>query len=217
VIAAGILVYREHRSTGVIALLQRSFDYARIREKRWYVPAVLLLPGVYAATYGVMRAMGLPLPTVHVPVLAALLWFLGYFVAGQCEELGWSGYALDPLLARWNALGASFLLGAVWVVFHLVPLLQGHRAPEWIAWWTLATVALRVLYTWLYNNTGGSVFATVMFHATGNLAQIGPFLNFGPGGYPLEAQRIAALLFVAVAIVVTVAWWPRTLARTRTA
>jgi hypothetical protein len=212
VIAAAILVYREHGAAGVVALLRRSFDSARIRERRWYVPAVLLLPGVYAATYGVIRAMGLPLPPVHVPVLGVLAWFFGYFIAGQCEELGWSGYALDPLQARWTALGAGLLLGSVWAAFHLVPLIQAHRSLEWIAWWALATVPLRVLYTWLYNNTGGSVFATVLFHATGNVAQIGPFLDFGPGGYPLEAQRIAALLLAAGAVVVTIIWGPRTLA-----
>jgi membrane protease YdiL (CAAX protease family) len=216
VIAASLLVYRENGAAGVAALLRRAFDVARIRVKKaWYIPIVLLLPGIYAATYGVMRLVGLPLPAAQFPVFAALGWFLAYFIAGQCEELGWSGYALDPLQDRWSALGASLLLGAVWVAFHLVPLLQAHRAPEWIAWWSLATVALRVLYTWLYNNTGGSVFATVVFHTTGNLAQIGPFLNFGPGGYPLEAQRIAALLLAAVAVMVTVFWGPRTLARFR--
>ena len=81
----------------------------------------------------------------------------------------------------------------------------------------MSAVALRVLYTWLYNNTGRSVFATVVFHATGNLAQIGPFLDFGPGGYPLEAQRIAALLFVVAAVVATIAWGPCTLERNQVA
>jgi membrane protease YdiL (CAAX protease family) len=162
-----------------------------------------------------MRALGMPLPTVHVPLLAGMVWFLGYFIAGQCEELGWSGYALDPLQARRSALKASFLLGVVWVAFHLVPLLQAHRALEWIAWWSLATLALRVLFTWLYNNTGGSVFATVLFHASGNLAQIGPFLDFGPEGYPLTAQRISTLLILATATVIIVVWGPRTLARNR--
>ena len=91
VVAAAILAHREGGTAGLTALLGRSFDYARIREKCWYIPAVLLLPGVYAATYGVMRAKGLPLPSVQFPVLAVVAWFLGYFVAGQCEELGWSG------------------------------------------------------------------------------------------------------------------------------
>ena len=61
VIAAAILVYRDRGATGVIALLRRSFDYERIGAKVWYVPAILMLPGIYAATYGVMHLMGLPL------------------------------------------------------------------------------------------------------------------------------------------------------------
>jgi membrane protease YdiL (CAAX protease family) len=216
VIAAAILLYRDLGTTGVVALLRRSFDYERIRAKVWYVPTILLLPGIYAATYWVMHAIGLPLPAVQVQALTALGWFLGYFIAGQCEELGWSGYALDPLQAHWTALGASLMLGAVWVAFHVVLLVQSQRTWQWIAWWALATLALRVLYTWLYNNTGGSVFATALFHATGNFTQIGPFLDFGPGGFPLDAQRIAALLLAAGAVVITVIWGPRTLTRPTT-
>jgi membrane protease YdiL (CAAX protease family) len=215
VIAASLLRFCEDGTPGVAGLLRRSFDYQRIRAKVWYVPTVLLLPGIYAATYGVMRALGLPLPTVRVPLLAAAVWFLGYFIAGQCEELGWSGYALDPLQARWTALAASLIIGTISVAFHLVPLVQAHRTLGWIAWWSLTALALRVLFTWIYNNTGGSVFATVLFHATGNLAQIGPFLDFGPGGYPLVAQRIAALLIAATAVLVAIAWGPRTLRRSQ--
>jgi membrane protease YdiL (CAAX protease family) len=215
-IAAAILLYRDLGTAGVLALLRRSFDYERIRARVWYVPTILLLPGIYAATYWLMNVIGLPLPAVQVQALTALGWFLGYFVAGQCEELGWSGYALDPLQRRWSALVAGLILGAVWAAFHLVPLVQGHRSPEWIAWWALATLALRVLYTWLYNNTGGSVFATALFHATGNFAQIGPFLDFGPGGFPLDAQRIAALLLATVAVAITVIWGPGTLTRPTT-
>ena len=72
-------------------------------------------------------------------------------------------------------------------------------------------MALRVLLIWLYNNTGQSVFATVLFHATGNLAQIGPVLDFGPTGYSYDAQRISALILAAVAATVVVVWGPRTL------
>lgn len=213
VIAAAILAYRENGTAGVTELLRRSFDYKRISAKIWYAPVVLLPPAVYALTYGVMWLLGLPLPTVQFPVLAALGLFLGYFIAAQCEELGWSGYALDPLQARWNALQAGLLLGLVWAVFHYVPLLQHGRSAGWIAWWSLGTVAFRVLFTWLYNNTGNSVFAAALFHTMGNLSQVGPFLDFGPGGYPYDAQRISALILASVAAIVTVVWGPRTLAR----
>lgn len=212
VAAAAILVYREGGASGVAALLARAVDRSRIRARRWYAPT-LLLPALYGATYGVMRAAGLPLPTVRFLLLAGIALFLVFFLAGLGEELGWSGYAIDPLQERWGALGASLLLGLVWAAFHVVPLAQAERTPTWVAWWTLAAVAQRVLYTWLYNNTAKSVFAAALFHATGNLAQIGPFLTFGPGGYPEDAQRTAALLIAGAAAAVTVAWGPRTLSR----
>lgn len=215
VIAASILVYRENGTAGVTELLRRSFDYKRIRAKVWYVPVVLLLPGIYALTYGLMRLLGSPVPTLQFPVLAALVTFLAFFGAGLCEELGWSGYVLDPMQARWSALQAGILLGLVWAVFHYVPLVQRHRSLAWIAWWSLGTVASRVLLVWLYNNTGKSVFAATLFHAMGNLSQLGPFLDFGSGGYPYSAQRISSLIIALAAAVVTVAWGPRTLARYR--
>jgi hypothetical protein len=76
-------------------------------------------------------------------------------------------------------------------------------------------VAFRVLVVWIYNNTGQSVFAAALFHALTNLSWIGPFLDFGPTGYPLAAQRISALILAGMAVLVGVAWGPRTLARFR--
>jgi membrane protease YdiL (CAAX protease family) len=211
-LAAAILVAREDGAAGVRALLKRSVDVARITSKPWLL-AVVLPAAVFAATYGVMRVLSLPLPAVHFPPLAALGWFIAFFVAAEAEELGWSGYALDPLRARWGALGAALLLGVVWAAFHLVPLLQAHRAPEWIAWWALGTVALRLLLVWIYDGSGGSVFAVALAHALTNLVSIGPFLDFGPGGYPLAAQRISALLMAIAAAAVGAVWGPRALAR----
>lgn len=210
---AAILVYRESGSAGLIELLKRTFDYRRITRKTWWLPVVLLLPGVYALTYLLLRWTGSSVPTLQFPVAGAVLTLLAFFVAGQFEELGWSGYVLDPLQHRWTALRASILLGLVWALFHYMPLVQRHRSVGWIAWWSLATVTLRVLFTWIYNNTGGSVFAAALFHATGNLGNIGPFLDFGPGGYPYDAQRISGLLIAIVASIVTLAWGPRTLSR----
>ncbi len=79
------------------------------------------------------------------------------------------GYAIDPLQQRWGALGAAVFLGLVWAAFHYIALLQTHRSAAWIAWWTLGTVATRVLIVWLYNGAGRSVPAAVLFHAMGNL------------------------------------------------
>ena len=45
VTAAVIFVYRENRAEGVAELLKRSFDSRRIRNKIWYAPILLLMPG----------------------------------------------------------------------------------------------------------------------------------------------------------------------------
>jgi CAAX protease family protein len=167
-LAALLLVARRDGLAGAAALLQRSFDWRRIAAKGWYVPIVLLMPAIGALAYVVMRALDLPLPVPHwqpalLPGLLAL-----FLVAGLAEELGWSGYALDPLQQRWGALRASLILGAVWAAWHIVPLLQVGRSPSWIAWWSLASVATRILHTWLFNNTGKSVFGAALFHAMSN-------------------------------------------------
>ena len=203
-LAALILVYRENKTEGVKALLKRSFDYKRITAKVWYVPIVFLMPGIVVLSYGVMRLTGSALATPQFSVLAALVIFLAFFIGALGEELGWSGYITDPLQARWNALQASLLLGSVWAVWHFVPLMQAHRSPEWIAWWSLGTLALRVLMVWLYNNTGRSVFGMALFHAMINVCW---FLA------PVFFPSIAGLITAFVAAIVTVIWGPHTLTR----
>ena len=206
-VAALILVHRESGSAGVTELLRRSFDFKRIRAKRWYAPILLLMAGVNVAVYGLMRWMDMPLPAPQIGVLAAPLMFLAFFVGALGEELGWSGYITDPLQDRWNALQTGVILGLVSIVWHLVPLLQIHRSLTWIGWWCLYAVAARILIVWLYNNTGKSVFAVALFHATLNLA----WMLFPVYGSHFDI-RLGGLVMAVVAIMVTVVWGPQTLA-----
>jgi len=210
--AALIFVYRENKTVGMTELLKRSFDYQRITAKIWYAPVFLLKPGVMVLSFGLMRLMGVPLPTPQFPVLPALAMFLAFFIAALGEELGWSGYVIDPMQDRWGALQAGVLLGLVWAAWHIVPLVQAHRSPAWIAWWCLSTVATRVLMVWLYDNTGRSVFATVLSHTMSNLSwQLFPIR----GSY--YDPRVTGLIEAFAAAIVTVVWGPRTLARYRNA
>ncbi len=213
VTAAAILVYREEGTVGVTRLLRRSFDYKRIKAKAWYVPILLLTPGVYALTYVVLGLAGSSVPNPQFPVLTVMAMIVSFFVLGLGEELGWSGYAIDPMQNRLGAFRAAVLLGLVWAVWHYLPLLQASRSAGWIAWWSLSTVALRVLITWVYNNNGKSVSAAAAVHAMTNVLWVGPFLDFGSGGYPYQAQAISALIMAAAAAIVTVACRPRTLTR----
>ena len=227
-VAALLLVCRERGTTGGRALLKRSFDFRRIADTRWYLPVMLLMPLVSLVVYALMRGFGLPLPArvpqaqalaqvlaqvlADLPLGSALLMFAAFFVGALGEELGWSGYVLGPLQRRWSAFQSSLILGAVAIAWHLVPLLALHRAPAWIAWWCLYAVAARILIVWLFNNTGGSVFAVALFHATLNLS----FMLFPVNGSHFD-MRLGGLVMACVAAMVVVLWGPRTLARYKTA
>ena len=105
---------------------------------------------------------------------------------------------------RWGALRAALLLGAFWAAWHWIPLVQGDRSVSWIAWWSLYTVALRVLHVWIYDNTGRSLFGQALFHATANVGwQLFP--NDGSHFDP----AVTAPILVAVAVTVSLLWWPR--------
>ncbi len=209
-LAALILAWRENGTTGASVLLNRGFDFRRIEAKAWYIPILLLMPAVMALSYGVMRGLGVAVPTPRFSVLRTIGLLVVFFFTALGEELGWSGYAIDPMQERWNAVRASILLGSFWAVFHYVPLAEAHRPVGWIAWWSLFTIAFRVLIVWIYNNTGKSVFGAALFHATFNITwQL--FSNNGSSWDP----RITGLITAFVVIIVTVRWGPRTLARSQ--
>jgi membrane protease YdiL (CAAX protease family) len=209
-LAAAILVYAENKTAGVTTLLKRAFDYKRIRAKVWYAPMVLLMPGVMVLSYGLLRLTGSPVPPPQFSILAPPAMFLMFFIAALGEELGWSGYIIDPMQDRWNALQASLLLGLVWAAWHIVPFVQAQRSPAWIAWQCLVLVATRVLLVWLYNNTGKSVFAVAVCHAMVNVTwQLFP-VN---GSY--YDPRVTGLIVTFLAAIVALVWGPQTLAQYR--
>ena len=94
---------------------------------------------------------------------------------------------------RWGALKASLILGLAWGLFHLIPDLQNGQAFNWILWQRLGTVASRVLIVWLYNNTGKSVLAAILFHAMSNVSWV-LFPNYGSHYDPFITSMITFLV-----------------------
>lgn len=209
-IAALILAYRENDSDGVKELLKRSVDYRRIKRKSWYVPIFCLMPITMVMEFGLMYLMGASLPDPQFPILMVPVLFVVFFLAAIGEEGGWQGYAIDRLQDRWNALEASIILGIVWAIWHIVPFMQSHQTLTWIAWQCLGTIVARILIVWLYNNTGKSVFATVLYHAMSNVS-VFLFPNYGSHYDPF----ITWLIMAFTAAIVIFAWGPETLARYR--
>ena len=102
------------------------------------------------------------------------------------------------------------LLGFVWAAWHVIPFVQAGRSFDWIAWQGVNMIATRVLLVWLYNNSGRSVFAVALCHATSNISwQLFP--NRGSHYDP----RLSAIVTLFAACLITIVWGPRSLARSK--
>jgi len=212
-IAASILIYREEKFEGVKRLLARTFDYKRIKQKLWYIPVIFLMPFLDILTYGLMRLTGLPVPTTwDIPVATPLI-FLAFFFAAAGEELGYMGYAIDPMQERWGALKACLIMGSLHAIWHYPSMIELGQTLPLMAWGTLFTVGVRILIVWLYNNTERSVFVAILFHAIGNTAR-----SIFPGGrsaFELGDAAIGYSMVAIAAVIVTFVWGSKTLSQYR--
>lgn len=204
--AALIIVQRKYGSRGVKKLLKRSFDYKRIKKKIWYIPILLLMPVTMILANGVMNGRPTIALAYQFPGAMVLGSSLLFFIAALAEEVGWSGYVLEPFQKRWDALTASLILGLAWAIWHVVPFIQTNNSANWIAWQSINLVVSRILMVWIYNNTGKSVFATILYHTMYNVSTL-IFPNFGFIYDPV----ITTIILTAVALIVIFLWGPKTL------
>jgi uncharacterized protein len=212
-IAACILTFKEEGPGGANKLLKRIFDYSRIRRKKWYVPVVLLPFLIFIVIYFALKFMKFQLPAgwninyVSIPFL-----FIFFFLGAVGEEVGYMGYAVDPLQKKWGALTTSIVIGLPWAVWHYPSIIkQGHHV-TWILWGTLGTVAIRILIVWIYNNTGKSIFACILFHTIYNLCR--PLFPKDKLHNPLvDFPEIHYSTIAIIAIIVVLLWGSRTLTK----
>lgn len=209
--AAAILVFREEGVQGVLALLRRAFDVRGLARTRWVWPVVLLAPLIYVLTYAGLHIAGHrgePQPHfLTLPILAVVMFLLAIG-----EEGGWTGYVLDPLQARWGALGASLIIAVPWWLGHLPSIAEIGGTASDMAWWIPGAIALRILITWLYNNTGGALLSAVLFHT---LLNVGRSLSYPTIGshYDPAYQAVGYVIASILAVIVLVVWGARRLRR----
>ena len=139
---------------------------------RWYV-AVLALAMLAPLAVGVSILFGGATPVVDYTILGVLFLFAFMIFPGSAlgEELGWRGFVLPRLQGRHGALKASLIIGILWGPWHLPLWLTGNEGHPITLYgpFVIAVIATSVMYTWLYNNTGGSLLIVVLFHAASNL------------------------------------------------
>ncbi|MCC6189151.1 MAG: CPBP family intramembrane metalloprotease [Anaerolineales bacterium] len=151
---------------------------------QWYL-FVLFWPAALSLTKtGLSILLGSPIPNFGQPPFVnsfpelldvSPFVFLPAFFLQQLlfgspmgEEIGWRGFALPRMQFEMSSLRASLLLGLVWGTWH-VPLwlTKGNLFQDtFIGWHFLELMATTVLFTWVYNNTRGSLWLALLFHAS---------------------------------------------------
>jgi membrane protease YdiL (CAAX protease family) len=221
-LAAVIVTGVTHGKEGVRALF-RKLTIVRVG-LGWYLFAIFGLAVIYVAVLLLHNLFGyvpdLPIFSDKLPPLSPLQLVLSivpmFIVIGLVngEELGWRGFALPGLQAKYNALTSSLILGVIWTIFHL-PLfftVTGSSQADWsFVSFLISTVSMSVLYTWLYNNTRGSVLLAYLFHAAANTwSQVFSIDHANPW-----VGWIMAGLLVLAAVIVVAATGTEDLSRTK--
>jgi len=188
----------------------------------WYLFAFLGLPAILAL--GTIVVPGNLASFKPMDPLSLLIAYVPFFVYPALilggplgEEPGWRGFALPRLQRLYGPLVGSLILAPLWAFWHL--------APVWLASWYAAGMfnifnlllyllfitAWTIVFTWVYNNTRGSVLMAILVHASGDafpnallwpllpasLAMTGYGVYFGYYGMVI-GMRVLALVVIAV-------------------
>jgi len=187
---------------------------------RWYAVALLGAPLIQG---GVLMALSLRAP-VYLPAIVNSNDRAGLFlpaiayglVGGLVEELGWTGFAIPRLRARFSVLATGLIVGVVWGVWHMLQMWwvgstsfetesAGIFLPTYFLTAIAALTAYRVLMVWVYDRTA-SLFVAVLMHGSYIVCTL--FVLASPTtGMPflVYSGTFAVVLWLAVAVVARLA------------
>src|SRR5215207_8816472 len=131
------------------------------------VLSVIVLPGVLASFEGQGLASLAPLP-----LLSLFVYVLFHRPLG--EEPGWRGFALPRLQSLHGPLVGSLILGVLWGLWHLPLFFTPWNTLTTfnVVMFVLATTCLSIIYTWVFNNTKGSLLTAILLHWSFNVSTL---------------------------------------------
>jgi len=199
IVALALIAYSGGRA-GLTALLSHLLPSSA--GPWWYVFAIMYMPAVKAAVALSHRFATGRWPVFgHEGPLVIAVAILASTPVQAGEEIGWRGYALPRLAARFGLGRASILVGIVWGVWHL-PLFflpgadkYGQPFPVYV----LGVTAFSVAIAWLYGHTQGCLLLTMLMHSASNqtIGIISDILQ--PGQKPVA-------LGASLSFLLTIAW-----------
>ena len=147
----------------------------------WYVFILLGIPlvmmfGISIIPGALASFQGFP---SGFPLTYIIYFVIVFFGGGPLgEEIGWRGFALPRMQARYGALRATLLLGVLWTFWHLPHFLTsaqrgGPGSSLSILYvnlpiFLLLVMSITVIMTWVFNHTKESLFIAMLLHTSIN-------------------------------------------------
>lgn len=160
---------------GMKRLFRRTFQFRA--GFHWYAVALFIFLSIWIAAYSFLYN-GAPFAALAANPAILLSTFLpsilmGLLIPSIGEEPGWRGFALPRLQSAYGPVMGTLILGTLHGVWHLpalfTPLLGPFTVDGFIIF-VLTAAAGTFIYTWLFNNTRGSVWMAMVMHAASNAA-----------------------------------------------
>jgi membrane protease YdiL (CAAX protease family) len=214
-LVAFFLTWQREGVSGLKQLGQRGLQFKI--GGRWYLTMIAL---VVLATVGQILIIGiLGYPFDFNLFLVQAGSFLPLILIGPIsEEFGWRGYALDRLQTRLSPLISSIMIGIVWGLWHgplfMMVGTSQHELEIPFVGFTVGLIALSILFTWLHNHTGGSIWTAIFFHWIYTyMAQV---IASGVTRSPVY-NWIEFLPYIIEAVIIVAIWAPRSRTEAQTA
>ena len=212
-IAAVIVTFINEGRTGLSYLFKRFLIWRST--PFWYLAA--LSPVIVSITIGIIYCIHAdsyqenPNRTISNMVILLLATLIPGPVS---EEAGWRGFALEKLLAKYNAISSGVLLGVIWGLWHL-PLFFIKGAPQYdlsFIVFMLQIISISIFHTWIYINSRKSLLLMVILHWSMNFGTslIIGYFTLVPG--PLFFQIFTAC-FVLLSVILCIYAGPRLISK----
>lgn len=160
---------------GMKRLFRRTFQF---REGlQWYAVALFTFLSIWIVAYSFLYESAPFAALAAKPSVLLSTFFpsvlMGLLIPSIGEEPGWRGFALPRLQAAYGPVLGTMILGTLHGIWHLpalfTPLLGPFTIDGFIIF-VLTAAAGTFIYTWLFNNTHGSVWMAMVMHAASNAA-----------------------------------------------
>lgn len=179
---------------------------------KFFLFALLLMPLIVGVSYLIGSVFfQVEFDSLLLPIIlenpSSLFIMILYFIVLQGplgEEIGWRAFFLNELLKKNNLLKASIFVGLVWSFWHTPKffmdntiqneLFQSYGLVATLAGYTIYTMCLSIIISWLYCKTNRNIVFVLLFHA---------MANFSHGLVTILTQMSAVILIVIVLVLVT--------------